>query len=104
MIWLGISTFLIFGILNMNDPDWFIWVPLYCVIAIMPIIPKNILDVQAKKIISMIFFILGVLIFLKILDTSFYYQTDDKMISLWEYQREGLGLILGSIWIYYKKK
>jgi hypothetical protein len=45
----------------------------------------------------------GVLIFLGILDTSFYYQADNMMTGLLEYQREGVGLLLGSFWIYLQK-
>jgi hypothetical protein len=31
-------------------------------------------------------------------------QYDDQMISLWEYQREGIGLILGALWVALGKK
>ena len=103
MVWLGAITFFIFGLLNINDPDWFIWVPTYLMIAIIPIIPQNILPLNAKIFFSSTLFIVGSLVFLGILDTSFYYQADNMMTGLLEYQREGIGLLLGSFWIYLQK-
>lgn len=103
MAWLGATIFFIFGLLNINDPDWFIWVPTYWMIAIIPTIPQNTLSLKNKTSISVPLFIVGSLIFLGILDTSFYYQADNMMTGLLEYQREGVGLLLGSFWIYLQK-
>tara|TARA_B110000196_G_C20729105_1_gene467804 strand:+ start:209 stop:526 length:318 start_codon:yes stop_codon:yes gene_type:complete len=103
MAWLGAAIFFIFGLLNINDPDWFIWVPTYWMIAIIPTIPQNTLSLKNKISISVPLFIVGSLIFLGILDTSFYYQADNMMTGLLEYQREGVGLLLGSFWIYLQK-
>lgn len=103
MTWLGTAIFFIFGLLNINDPDWFIWVPTYWMIAIIPTIPQNTLSLKNKISLSVPFFIVGSLIFLGILDTSFYYQADNMMTGLLEYQREGVGLLLGSFWVYLQK-
>ena len=103
MAWLGAAIFFIFGLLNINDPDWFIWVPTYLMIAIIPTIPQKILSLKIQFFLSVTLFIVGILIFLGILDTSFYYQADNMMTGLLEYQREGVGLLLGSFWIYLQK-
>ena len=103
MAWLGAIVFFIFGLLNINDPDWFIWVPTYLMIAIIPTIPQKILSLKIQFFRSVTLFIVGILIFLGILDTSFYYQADNMMTGLLEYQREGVGLLLGSFWIYLQK-
>ena len=31
-------------------------------------------------------------------------QFDDQMVNLWEYQREGIGLMLGAVWLALGKK
>ena len=104
MIWLGTIIFLIFGVLNINDPDWFIWVPIYFTIATMPILSENILSLNIQKKVATVIFILGCLIFFEAIDISLYNQTDTKMINLWEYQREGFGLVLGSFWLFIQKR
>ena len=64
---------------------------------------EEIWHLKNKTSISVPLFIVGSLIFLGILDTSFYYQADNMMTGLLEYQREGVGLLLGSFWIYLQK-
>ena len=103
MIWLGSAMFFIFGLLNINDPDWFIWLPTYLAISIMPLTSQKKLPLRVQKIVGNIFFIFGALIVCGILDTSIYDNADSMMTGLLEYQREGVGLILGSFWLYYQK-
>ena len=103
MTWLGATIFFIFGLLNINDPDWFIWVPTYLMVAIISIIPKKILSLKIQNFFYTTLSIVRVLIFLGIFDTSFYSQADNMMTGLLEYQREGVGLLLGSFWVYLQK-
>ena len=46
----------------------------------------------------------GILIGTGILNFIMLPQIDDKMINMLEHQREGAGIILGSIWIRFSRK
>jgi len=46
----------------------------------------------------------GILIGTGILNSIMLPQIDDKMINMLEHQREGAGIILGSIWIWFSRK
>jgi hypothetical protein len=41
--------------------------------------------------------VLGLFVFAEVLNDIMFIQPDDRMIGLWEHQREGLGLILAGI-------
>tara|TARA_B000000460_G_scaffold96658_1_gene67587 strand:- start:173 stop:334 length:162 start_codon:yes stop_codon:yes gene_type:complete len=40
---------------------------------------------------------LGLFVFVEVLNNIMFEQFDDRMIDLWEHQREGMGLILAGI-------
>jgi hypothetical protein len=94
--------FLIFAILNINDPDGLIWIITYLTIACLPWI--NIINQKKLNIFAILIFIIGSFISLGLLNSIMPQQYDDQMISLWEYQREGIGLILGALWVALGKK
>tara|TARA_B100001250_G_scaffold7126_1_gene6027 strand:+ start:4652 stop:4993 length:342 start_codon:yes stop_codon:yes gene_type:complete len=94
--------FIFFGIVNFNDPDWFIWFPLYFFIALLPFTPIN-----STKIIyscAVIILGLGLLTAFGYLDRFMLIQQDAKMANMIENQREGLGLVLGAFWIAFANK
>ncbi|MEC9006718.1 MAG: transmembrane 220 family protein [Candidatus Neomarinimicrobiota bacterium] len=94
--------FIFFGLLNINDPDWFIWLPLYFIIALLPF---TLID--SKKILfacSAIVLGLGLLTVFGYLDRFMPIQHDAKMVNMIENQREGLGLILGALWLAFTNK
>ena len=41
--------------------------------------------------------VLGFFVFAEVFNDVMFTQTDDRMVGLWEYQREGLGMILAGI-------
>jgi hypothetical protein len=48
-----------------------------------------------------VLFIIGCLITFGILNSLMPWQVDNRMMNLWENQREGLGLILGASWLWF---
>ena len=97
-------TFIIFGLLNINDPDGIYWLIVYFFIALIPFFPKEKISNNKIKIFSSIILLLGILIGTGILNSIMLPQIDDKMINMLEHQREGAGIILGSIWIWFSRK
>jgi hypothetical protein len=53
---------------------------------------------------ALVLLVLGLLIASGILNPWMSQQEDDRMVNMWEHQREGLGLILGSLWIWFSRK
>ena len=96
--------FIIFGLLNINDPDGFYWLVVYFLIAVIPFVSQNIISNNTLKIFSIIILTLGILIGLGGLNSFMPKQIDDRMINMWEHQREGVGIILGSIWIWFSRR
>ena len=96
--------FIIFGLLNINDPDGSYWILLYFFIALIPFVSSKIISNNKLKIFSIIIFTLGILIGLGGLNSFMAQQVDGRMINMWEYQREGAGIILGSIWIWFSRR
>jgi hypothetical protein len=41
---------------------------------------------------------------LGLLNSIMPWQADDRMGNMWEHQREGFGLILGAIWLWFGRK
>ena len=96
--------FIIFGLLNINDPDGIYWLVAYFFIALIPFVSQNIISNNTLKVFSIIFLTLGILIGLGGLNSFMSPQIDDQMINMWEHQREGVGIILGSIWIWFSRR
>ena len=104
MLWLIAAVFIVFAVVNFDDPDWFIWVPTYIAIGLLPLLPVGILKNSHLKIIAIVFLILGILVALGFLNTIMPRQMDNRMVNMWEYQREGVGLLLGAIWLWFGRK
>jgi energy-coupling factor transporter transmembrane protein EcfT len=90
--------FVLFAVVNLNDPDGFIWTPIYVAVAVLPLIQT--VKKKYLNIFSLILFGVGLFIVLGFLNSFMPQQIDDRMVNMWEYQREGLGLILGSVWLW----
>ncbi len=52
---------------------------------------------KLKLIAGCFFLMLGLFVFVEVLNDIMFEQFDDRMIGLWEHQREGIGLILAGI-------
>lgn len=53
--------------------------------------------VRKLKLIAGFFLMLGLFVFVEVLNDIMFEQFDDRMIGLWGHQREGMGLILAGI-------
>ena len=104
LLWLIAAVFIVFAVVNFDDPDWFIWVPTYITIGLLPLLPVGILINSHLKIIAIVILILGILVALGFLNTIMPRQMDNRMVDMWEYQREGVGLILGAIWLWFGRR
>ncbi|MGY8780341.1 MAG: transmembrane 220 family protein [Fidelibacterota bacterium] len=96
--WAIALMFILFAMVNLNDADGFIWVPIYVAVAVLPLIQT--VEQKYLNIFSLIIFGVGLLIALGFLNSFMPQQIDDRMVNIWEHQREGLGLILGSVWLW----
>ena len=104
LLWLIAAVFIVFAVVNFDDPDWFIWGPTYIAIGLLPLLPVGILINSHLKIIAIVILILGILVALGFLNTIMPRQMDNRMVNMWEYQREGVGLLLGAIWLWFGRK
>jgi len=95
-------TFIAFAIVNINDPDGLIWILSYIAIACLPWIKKA--NQKLLSISAILISIIGLFIIFGLLNSIMPKQFDGRMVNLWENQREGLGLIIGAIWLALGKK
>ena len=102
--WMIAAVFIVFAMVNFDDPDWFIWVPAYIAIGFLQLFPSGIINNSHLKIVAIVILILGILVALGFLNTIMPRQMDNRMVNMWEYQREGVGLILGAIWLWFGRK
>ena len=103
LFWLVNSLFILFAVLNINDPDWFLWVPTYLLVVAGAVSYKkklinkktvNILMVYLLFIFAFSFF--G---FIEVLDKN-----SDTMINMKEPNREAFGALLAMGWIYWTSR
>ena len=104
MPWLIAAVFIVFAMVNFDDPDWFIWVPTYIAIGLLPLLSTGIINYSHLKSVAIVGVILGIIVALGVLNTIMPRQMDNRMVNMWEYQREGVGLILGAIWLWFGRK
>ena len=90
--------FFVFAVVNLNDPDGWIWALIYVAVAVLP--PIQIVNQKYLNQLAVVLLVLGALIASGILNQWMLQQTDDRMVNMWEHQREGLGIILGSAWLW----
>ncbi len=96
------GIFIIFAWVNLNDPDGWIWSILYVGVAVMPLIHK--VNQSNLNQLALVLLVLGLLIASGILNSWMPQQTDGRMVMMWEHQREGLGIILGSAWLWLSRR
>ena len=90
------GLFSLFAIFNLNDPDFVIWVPIYGFVSALILVTNS--KIRKIKLFTGCFLpVLGFFVFAEVFNDVMFTQTDDRMVGLWEYQREGLGMILTGI-------
>ena len=94
------SLFVLFAVLNINDPDWFLWVPTYLLVAVSTVAyQKRLINKKALNILIvylLFIFVLALFGFIEVLDKN-----SDTMINMQEPNREAFGALLAMGWIYW---
>ena len=94
------SLFILFAVLNINDPDWFLWVPTYLLVAVSTVAyKKRLINKKALNILIvylLFIFVLALFGFIEVLDKN-----SDTMINMQEPNREAFGALLAMGWIYW---
>ena len=97
------SLFIFFAILNINDPDWFLWVPTYFLVAASTVAYQNKLinkkTVNVLMVYLLFVFTLSFFGFIEALDKN-----SDIMVNMKEQNREALGVLLAMGWIYWTSR
>jgi len=97
------SLFILFAILNINDPDWFLWVPTYFLVAVSTVAyQKKLINKKAVNILMvylLFVFALSFFGYIEVLDKN-----SDTMINMTEPNREALGALLAVGWIYWTSR
>ena len=101
--WLVSAVFILFAYFNINDSDWFIWIPIYLCIGLLPFSPVELVNNYYLKTVAVLVFILALLLIFGFLNTIMPGQIDNRMVNMSEHKREGVGLILGSIWLWFSR-
>ena len=101
--WLVNSLFILFALLNVNDPDWFLWVPTYLLVAVGSISYKKRL-INKKAMNVLLFCLLFVFAFTFFGFVEMLDQSADTMINISEPNREAVGALLGASWIFWTSR
>ena len=97
------SLFILFAILNINDPDWFLWVPAYFLVAASTVAyQKKLINKKAVNVLMVYLhfvFTLSFFGYIEVLDKN-----SDTMINMTEPNREAFGALLAVGWIYWTSR
>ena len=103
LFWAGNSVFVLFAVLNINDPDWFIWVPTYfLVVASTAAYREN--KIKKKTINKVLLYLLFIFIisffgFVEVFDDS-----SDTMVNMKEPKREAVGALIAMAWVFWASR
>ena len=103
LFWAVNSVFVLFAVLNINDPDWFIWVPTYfLVVASTAAYREN--KIKKKTINKVLLYLLFIFIisffgFVEVFDDS-----SDTMVNMKEPKREAVGALIAMAWVFWTSR
>ena len=103
LFWAFNSVFVLFAVLNINDPDWFIWVPTYfLVVASTAAYREN--KIKKKTINKVLLYLLFIFIisffgFVEVFDDS-----SDTMVNMKEPKREAVGALIAMAWVFWASR
>ena len=97
------SLFILFAVLNINDPDWFLWVPTYFLVAASTVAHKKKL-INKKAMNILIVYLLFIFTFSLFGFIEFLDKNSDTMINIKEPNREAFGALLALGWIYWTSR
>lgn len=97
---IAVIVFLAFGLLNLNDPDWYLWTPMYFITAAI-IFSKT----KNKFILNVFYLLVIVLVVLSFAGTITLDKEADSMVGMVENKREAIGgaLSICSAWFFSRK-
>ena len=101
--WAVNSIFILFAVFNIDDPDWFLWIPTYLlVVAITAAFRKK--KVSKKIVNILLLYLLSVFVisffgFIEFLDNS-----SDIMLSMKEPKREAVGALIAMAWVFWTSR
>ena len=94
---------MLFAVLNINDPDWFLWVPTYFLVAASAVAyQKKLINKKAVNILMvylLFVFALSFFGFIEVLDKN-----SDTMINLKEPKREAVGVLIAMAWVFWTSR
>ena len=103
LFWAVNSVFVLFAVLNINDPDWFIWVPTYfLVVASTAAYRENKINKKTinKVLLYLLFiFIISFFGFVEVFDDS-----SDTMVNMKEPKREAVGALIAMAWVFWASR
>ena len=103
LFWAVNSVFVLFAVLNINDPDRFIWVPTYfLVVASTAAYREN--KIKKKTINKVLLYLLFIFIisffgFVEVFDDS-----SDIMVNMKEPKREAVGALIAMAWVFWASR
>ena len=103
LFWAVNIVFVLFAVLNINDPDWFIWVPTYfLVVASTAAYREN--KIKKKTINKVLLYLLFIFIisffgFVEVFDDS-----SDTMVNMKEPKREAVGALIAMAWVFWASR
>jgi len=101
--WAVNSIFILFAVFNINDPDWFLWIPTYLLVATITVayrknkVSKKAVNILLLYLLSL--FVISFFGFIEFLDNS-----SDIMVSMKEPKREALGALIAMAWVFWTSR
>ena len=97
---IAVIVFLAFGLLNLNDPDWYLWTPMYFITAAI-IFSKT----KNKLTLNIFYLLVIVLVVLSLTGTTALDKEVDSMVGMVENKREAIGGVFSicSVWFFSRK-
>ena len=101
--WAVNSIFILFAVFNINDPDWFLWIPTYLLVVAITVafrkkkVSKKIVNILLLYLLSV--FVISFFGFIEFLDNS-----SDIMLSMKEPKREAVGALIAMAWVFWTSR
>ena len=101
--WAVNSIFILFAVFNIDDPDWFLWIPTYLLVVLITAAYRK--KKVSKKIVNILLlylllvFVISFFGFIEFLDNS-----SDIMLSMKEPKREAVGALIAMAWVFWTSR
>ena len=103
LFWAVNSVFVLFAVLNINDPDWFIWVPTYfLVVASTAAYREN--KIKKKTINKVLLYLLFIFIISFFGLVEVFDDSSDTMVNMKEPKREAVGALIAMAWVFWASR